>query len=62
MSRRTTDPKRRGRQRGQAYTEYVVIVLLVVVVLLAGDGSVITMLLHAFKSFYSAFSFALSLP
>ena len=63
-----TDKSRRARraglksQRGQAYVEYVVVVLLVVVMLLGGNGSVMTQLLAAFKSFYSAFSYALSLP
>jgi Flp pilus assembly pilin Flp len=51
-----------ARQTGQAYTEYVVIVLLVVVVLIAGDNSVIAQLLAAFKSFYQAYSYTLSMP
>jgi len=40
----------------------VVIVLLVVVVLIAGRSSVMAQLLAAFKSFYGAYSYALSLP
>ncbi|MFT4065076.1 hypothetical protein [Paraburkholderia sp.] len=52
----------RGRQTGQAYAEYIVIVLLVVVVLIAGDNSVIAQLLAAFKSFYHAYSYTLSMP
>jgi Flp pilus assembly pilin Flp len=59
-------PRRRARdlraQRGQAYAEYVVIVLLVVIVLIAGNGSVMTQLLNAFKSFYAAYSYSLSMP
>jgi Flp pilus assembly pilin Flp len=51
-----------ARQAGQAYTEYVLIVLLIVVVLIAGDNSVIAQLLAAFKSFYNAYSYTLSMP
>ncbi|WP_085487657.1 hypothetical protein [Paraburkholderia susongensis] len=51
-----------ARQTGQAYAEYIVIVLLVVVVLIAGDNSVISQLLAAFKSFYQAYSYTLSMP
>ncbi|SEA03821.1 hypothetical protein [Paraburkholderia sartisoli] len=65
----TNEPRRvrrlhapRSRQRGQAYAEYIVIVLLVVVVLIAGDNSVIAQLLAAFKSFYHAYSYSLSMP
>jgi|GEM_PF-956391 len=56
------EPAPRVRQTGQAYTEYVVIVLLIVVVLIAGDNSVIAQLLAAFKSFYQAYSYTLSMP
>ncbi|EON21813.1 Flp family type IVb pilin [Cupriavidus necator] len=54
---------RSRRQRGQAAFEYIVITLLVVAVLVAGgDNSVISMLAAAFRSFFQAYSFSLSLP
>lgn len=65
MSRTNKPPRARHarrRESGQAYVEYVVIVLLVVVVLIGGDNSVISQLLAAIKSFYSAYSYALSMP
>jgi len=40
----------------------VLVVLLVVVVLTAGRDSVIAQLLAAIKSFYAAYSYALSMP
>jgi Flp pilus assembly pilin Flp len=52
----------RSRTAGQAYVEYVLIVLLIVVALIGGDHSVMAQLLAAFKSFYSAYSYALSMP
>ncbi|WP_395064394.1 hypothetical protein [Paraburkholderia silvatlantica] len=52
----------RSREAGQAYVEYVLIVLLIVVALIGGDHSVMAQLLAAFKSFYSAYSYALSMP
>ncbi|CAG9248024.1 hypothetical protein [Paraburkholderia unamae] len=52
----------RAREAGQAYVEYVLIVLLIVVALIGGDHSVMAQLLAAFKSFYSAYSYALSMP
>lgn len=53
----------RGRQAGQAYTEYVVVVLLVVLVLtVGGSDSVMSQLLAAFRSFYAAYSYTLSMP
>jgi hypothetical protein len=51
------------RQAGQAYVEYVVVVLLVVLVLtVGGKDSPIAQLLAAFQSFYSAYSYTLSMP
>lgn len=60
MSR--TNRRGRTREAGQAYLEYVLVVLLVVVVLTAGRDSVIAQLLAAIKSFYAAYSYALSMP
>jgi Flp pilus assembly pilin Flp len=68
MSRTSKAGKRsRGRaphtrESGQAYVEYVLIVLLIVVALIGGDHSVMAQLLAAFKSFYAAYSYALSMP
>lgn len=52
----------RNRESGQAYIEYVLIVLIIVVALIGGDHSVMAQLLAAFKSFYAAYSYALSMP
>jgi hypothetical protein len=56
---------RPSRQRGQAYAEYLVVtaVLLGILLLETGDTvSPFTALVSGFKSFFSAYSFTLSLP
>lgn len=56
---------RRSRQRGQAYAEYLVVTTALIGILLmeAGDTtSPIAALITGFKSFFSAYSFTLSLP
>lgn len=51
------------RQRGQAYVEYVLVTLLVAILLISGsDTPPITALAAAFKSYFGAYSFTLSLP
>jgi hypothetical protein len=55
----------RSRQCGQAYAEYLVVTAALAGLLLmeAGDTmSPIAALIAGFKSFFSAYSFALSLP
>ncbi|MFM0061221.1 hypothetical protein PQR64_37030 [Paraburkholderia phytofirmans] len=55
----------RRRQRGQAYAEYLVVTTALIAVLLmaAGDTAApFTALVSSFKSFFSAYSFTLSLP
>lgn len=50
--------------RGQAMTEYLIILSTTVIVLIAGsagDDAPIDQLISAIKSFYGAFSFAISL-
>lgn len=51
-----------SQQRGQAAVEYVVVTLLCVIVLLAatGDDPVIDQLKNAVKTYFSAYSFAIS--
>jgi Flp pilus assembly pilin Flp len=50
-------------QRGQAAVEYLVVTAVIVSVLVAGgDQSIVSRLCAAFRSLYSAYSFALSLP
>jgi len=49
--------------RGQAMTEYLIALLFTIVVLILsslGDPSPIQMLIDALKSFYEAFSYAIS--
>jgi hypothetical protein len=56
---------RRSRQRGQAYAEYLVVtaVLLGILLIEAGDAvAPFTALVSGLKSFFSAYSFTLSLP
>lgn len=56
---------RLGRQRGQAYAEYLVVTtaLIASLLLLNGDPvSPITALITSFKSLFNAYSFTLSLP
>ena len=56
---------RRSRQRGQAYAEYLVVTTALIGVLLMAAGDTVapfTALLSSFKSFFSAYSFTLSLP
>jgi hypothetical protein len=56
---------RRSRQRGQAYAEYLVVTTALIGILLmaAGDTAApFTALVSSFKSFFSAYSFTLSLP
>ncbi|WP_153102294.1 hypothetical protein [Paraburkholderia hayleyella] len=53
------------QQRGQAGTEYLVITMAIAAALIIANGaapSVIDQLVNAFKSFFSAYSFTLSLP
>ena len=55
----------RSRQRGQAYAEYIVVTTALISILLmeAGDTmSPVAALIAGFKSFFSAYSFTLSLP
>lgn len=57
--------KRRRRQRGQAYAEYLVVTTALVGILLLAAGDTVppfTALISGFKSFFSAYSFTLSLP
>jgi hypothetical protein len=61
-SRRRIRPSRQG---GQAYTEYLVVTTAVIGIILmaAGDTmSPIAALITGFKSFFGAYSFAISLP
>ena len=53
-----------SRCRGQAAVEYAVVLALTTIVLIAAvaEPDVIDQLLAAIKSFFKAFSFALSLP
>ncbi|ABE33077.1 putative membrane protein [Paraburkholderia xenovorans LB400] len=56
---------RRSRQRGQAYAEYLVVTTVLVGALVVADSNAIApvaALLSSFKSFFSAYSFTLSLP
>jgi hypothetical protein len=56
---------RRGRQRGQAYAEYLVVTTALIGILLIAAGDTVapfTALVFGLKSFFSAYSFALSLP
>lgn len=56
---------RRNRQTGQAYAEYIVVTGVLAGLLLIAPGdtvSPITALIVGFKSFFSAYSFTLSLP
>jgi hypothetical protein len=56
-------PRHPGRQRGQAYVEYVLVTFFVAIVLISGSEiPPITELANAFKSFFGAYSFSLSLP
>jgi phage replication-related protein YjqB (UPF0714/DUF867 family) len=56
-------PIRLARQRGQAGTEYLLITLFIFIILIhGGAASPISELVAAFKSFFSAYSFTLSLP
>lgn len=55
----------RHRQRGQAYAEYLVVTtaLIAVLLLAAGESSTpLAALIAGLKSFFSAYSFTLSLP
>lgn len=56
---------RRNRQRGQAYAEYLVVTTaLAAILLMAGgdDAAPLVALISGLKSFFSAYSFTLSLP
>lgn len=55
----------RNRQRGQAYAEYLVVTTALIGILLMESGDTVSpfsALVTAFKSFFSAYSFTLSLP
>lgn len=55
----------RGRQRGQAYAEYLVVTAALAAVLLMEAGDTVApfaALVTGFKSLFSAYSFTLSLP
>lgn len=53
-----------SRCRGQAITEYTVVLMLTTLVLVvaAAEPAVIDQILDAVKSFFKAFSYALSIP
>jgi hypothetical protein len=56
---------RRSRQRGQAYAEYLVVTAVLLGILLIETGDAVapfTALVSGLKSFFSAYSFTLSLP
>jgi Flp pilus assembly pilin Flp len=54
---------RMRRQRGQAYIEYFVVAGLIIAgLVVGGDTSVMNALVVALKSFFGAYSYALSLP
>jgi len=56
---------RRSRQIGQAYAEYLVVTAALISILLMAAGDTVapfTALITSFKSFFSAYSFAISLP
>jgi hypothetical protein len=56
---------RPNRQRGQAYAEYLVVTAALLGILLLETGDTVTpltALIAGFKSFFSAYSFTLSLP
>ena len=56
---------RRSRYRGQAYAEYLVVTSVLAAALLLADTDAIApfaALVANFKSFFSAYSFTLSLP
>jgi L-lysine 2,3-aminomutase len=55
--------KQQQKQRGQAGVEYLVVTAAIVYALFAyGDASIVNQLCAAFRSFYRAYGFALSLP
>ena len=56
---------RRSRQRGQAYAEYLVVTTALIGILLMAAGDTVApfvALVSGLKSFFSAYSFTLSLP
>lgn len=56
---------RRRQQRGQAYAEYLVVTTALIGVLLMAAGDTVApfaALVSGLKSFFSAYSFTLSLP
>ncbi|MDT8839821.1 hypothetical protein ParKJ_20555 [Paraburkholderia fungorum] len=56
---------RLSRQRGQAYAEYLVVTMVLIAALIVATVDMpapIYSLVIAFKSFFSAYSFTLSLP
>lgn len=63
MNPRHACKRRSARQRGQTYTEYVVVLVAVILVLIVGgDNSMINQLLAAFRDFYRSYSYAIALP
>lgn len=63
--RLTAIATQRSRQRGQAYAEYLVVTSALIAVLLLQAGDIVppfAALLSGFRSFFSAYSFTLSLP
>ncbi|ASL46595.1 hypothetical protein bAD24_III04355 [Burkholderia sp. AD24] len=63
--RLTSIAAQRSRERGQAYAEYLVVTSALIAVLLLQPGDIIppfAALLSGFRSFFSAYSFTLSLP
>jgi hypothetical protein len=61
----TFSATRRSRQRGQAYAEYLVVTTALIGILLVAAGDTVaplTALVSGLKSFFSAYSFTLSLP
>ncbi|SIT45762.1 conserved hypothetical protein [Paraburkholderia ribeironis] len=57
--------RRRSRQRGQTYAEYLVVTTALIGILLIASGDTaapFVALVSGLKSFFGAYSFALSLP
>lgn len=61
----TFSTARRNQQRGQAYAEYLVVTAALISILLLAAGDTVApfaALVSGLKSFFSAYSFTLSLP
>lgn len=55
-------PRRLHSQRGQAYTEYLVVLVALITYMFIGEPDAIDEVLHAVKNAYSRFTIAMSLP